>query len=111
MKKEDKCETVTSLLNFAKNSKLNINQKKKILNLIQNLEDATDKQKNRFISYYGLDNNSSNLKNFTQIAQESCCTPSAVRCSVVSIRLKLKRLGNEFKVIENIVHECEKIAL
>ena len=35
------------------------------------------------------------------------CTASAVRGSVISVKNKLSKLNEEFKVIEQVVTECE----
>lgn len=108
MKNKDKSSVVNELLELAKKSKLNSEQKKRIVKIVENLEDATETQKERFIIYYGFNDNGVNLRNLTKIAKSYGCTPSAVRLSVVTLKNKLSRLNEEFEIIEQVVTECDK---
>lgn len=47
------------------------------------------------------------VKNLNKIAKIYGCTASAVRGSVISVKNKLSKLNEEFKVIEQVVTECE----
>lgn len=109
MKDNNKIIIVNNLLALAKQSKLNYKQKSKILKIIKNLSIATEKQKERFIIYYGLDDNGVRISNLTAIAKLDGCTMSAVRSSVISIKNKLTRLDKEFEIFKEIIGECEDI--
>lgn len=108
MKNKDKSLVVNELLDLAKKSKLNSDQKRKILNIVENLDNATETQKERFIIYYGFNDNGLNLRNLTKIEKAYDCTPSAVRLSVITLKNKLSRLNEEFEIIEQVVTECDK---
>lgn len=107
MKFKYKSLVVDELLELAKKSKLNTNQKKRILNIVENLDNATETQKERFILYYGFNDNGMDFRNLTKISKAYGCTTSAVRLSVVSLKNKLSKLNEEFKIIEQVVNECE----
>lgn len=107
MKVKDKSSVVDELLELAKKTKLNSTQKKRILNIVENLDNATETQKERFIIYYGFNDNGMNFRNLTKIAKVYGCTPSAVRTSVVSVRNKLIRLKENFEILEEVVKECD----
>lgn len=92
---------IDEVLALAKELKLNNEQKESLLNLISNLDCITQKQKARFITYYGL-NSSDNGKDYVTIAQSENCTVSSIRESVFSVRNKLLRLKDELNVIEEI---------
>lgn len=104
---EEKSLIVDSLIELAKKSKLNSNQKKRILDMIESLDNATEIQKERFILYYGFNTNGRDFRNLTKIAKSYGCTVNAVRASVVSLRNKLSKLKKEFKIIEQVVNECK----
>lgn len=107
MKSEEKSLIIDSLIELAKKSKLNNNQKKRILNLVESLGIATELQKERFILYYGFNTNGKDFRNLNKIAKSYGCTANAVRSSVVSLRNKLSRLKEEFEIIEQVVNECK----
>ena len=103
MKFEDKSIIIDKFIELAKKSKLNSEQKK----IIENLNETTETQKERFILYYGLNEFGPDVKNLNKIAKIYGCTASAVRGSVISVKNKLSKLNEEFKVIEQVVTECE----
>lgn len=107
MNDKDKSSIIASLLELTKESKLNNNQKKKIINIVENMNFATETQKERFMMYYGLSENGIKSRNFTEIAKMYGCTVSAVRFSVVTVKNKLSRLNEEFEEIEKIVNSFE----
>lgn len=107
MKFEDKSIIIDKFIELAKKSKLNSEQKKRIVQLIENLNETTETQKERFILYYGLNEYGPDAKNLNKIAKIYGCTASAVRGSVISVKNKLSKLNEEFKVIEQVVTECE----
>lgn len=100
---------IDEILSFAKELKLNNEQKESLLNLINNLDCVTQKQKSRFITYYGL-NTSDNGKDYVTIAQAEKCTVSSIRESVFSVRNKLLRLKDELNIIEEIYNSVNKFA-
>ena len=59
---KDKSLIVDSLIKLAKESKLNTEQRKRLLNIVEKLTKATETQKERFIMYYGLSENKNERK-------------------------------------------------
>lgn len=75
------------------------NQKKEILySLVMQLEHQTEKQKRRFIMYYGLNKNNNALK-FSEISKIEKCSSSAIRDSIITIRNKITKIKNEKRQI------------
>lgn len=108
MKLKDKRYIINILIALAKSSKLNTKQNEKVLNVVNNLKNATEIQKERFIKYYGFDG--SGYKKLVDVAKIYDKTASTIRGSVIAIELKLARSDEAFEVIESIVNECvEKV--
>lgn len=107
MNNKDRGSIVSSLIELIEQSKLNINQRTQIIEIIENLNIATETQKERFLMYYGLNKNGTKSKNFTEISKLYGCTPSAIRLSVVTVKNKLSRLNKEFEILEKIVNSFE----
>ena len=106
MKFKDKSMIVDTLIELAKESKLNTDQRKRILDIVENLEKATETQKERFILYYGLSENKKERKKLIEIAKIYGTTTSDIIHSIISVRNKLSRLHEGFEVIEQVVNEC-----
>lgn len=104
---DEKSKIVNSLIKLAKTSKLDIEQKKKIVEILDNMEIITETQRERFIMYYGLGVYSKERKTLIKIATIYGVTVNAVRYSITNVKNKLTRLENEFEVLEQIVNECE----
>lgn len=107
MNSDEKSLTIDTLLELAKKSKLNNNQKNKIVQIVENMDNVTETQRERFIMYYGLNTNGLDFKNMKKIAKIYKCTISAIRISIVSVRNKLVRLNEGFEVIEQVLNECK----
>lgn len=103
---DDRSKTVNTLIELAKTSKLNDEQKNKIVEILDNMDILTETQRERFIMYYGLNTNGLDFRKLIKIAKIYNCSTSAVRLSVVTVKQKLVRLGEEFKIIEDVVKEC-----
>ena len=106
MNKDEKSEIVGTLVKLAENSKLNNEQKDRIVEILDNMDILTDTQRERFIMYYGLNTNGLDFRTLEKIAKIYKCSTSAVRLSVVTVKQKLVRLEEEFKIIAEIVKEC-----
>ena len=106
MDKDEKSEIVKTLVELAENSKLNNEQKDRIVEILDNMDILTETQRERFIMYYGLNTNGLDFRTLEKIAKIYKCSTSAVRLSVVTVKQKLVRLDEEFKIIEDIVKEC-----
>lgn len=106
MNKDEKSSIVDTLIELAKNSKLNDNQKNKIVEILDNMDILTETQRERFIMYYGLNTNGLDFRNMAKIAKIYKCSVSAVRLSLVTVRNKIVRLDEEFRIIEEVVNEC-----
>lgn len=103
---DKKSKTINTLIKLAQTSKLNNEQKDRIAEIIDNMDILTEIQKDRFIMYYGLNTNGIDFRTYIKIAKIYRCSVSAVRLSVVTVKQKLVRLEEEFKIIEDIVKEC-----
>lgn len=106
MKLKDKRYVISTLIVLAKNSKLNKEQKEKVLKVVKNLKNATEIQKERFISYYGFDG--TGCKKLVNMAKMCGKTASTIRGSVIAIELKIARSDEAFEVIESVVNEFEE---
>lgn len=104
---DKKIMIINELLELMKNSRLNKNQKLKIMNLVKEEKTATRVQKERFMLLYGLNKNNRKNMKIVQIAKLYRCTPSAIRGSVFAMRCKLLKYDEEFSIIENIVNKCK----
>lgn len=102
----EKVEITNELIMFMKNSKLDSEQKQKVLNIVKKFKN--DKHKNRFIKYYGLDGNMDYFMLLSKIAYEEKCTTSAIRNSVYVITGKLARQKENYIIIKEIVNECKE---
>ena len=106
MDKDEKSEIVKTLVELAENSKLNNEQNDRIVEILDNMDILTETQRERFIMYYALNTNGLDFRTLEKIAKIYKCSTSAVRLSVVTVKQKLVRLDEEFKIIEDIVKEC-----
>ena len=98
-------EITKELLELLKSSKLNNKQKMKMLECVENEETATKKQKERFCLFYGLNRNGKKDMNYTQIAKIYNCSSTAVKYSIISMRIRLRRNNKNIKIIEEILEE------
>lgn len=96
---------IDEILSFAKKSKLNDEQKNRLLDFINSLNNITETQKERFIMYYGI--GKYNPKKLTEIANIYGTTINAIRCSVVSVRNKLIRVKENINIIEEIYNNSK----
>lgn len=103
---DKKSKTIDKLIKLAKTSKLNNEQKNRIVEILDNMDIITETQRERFIMYYGLNTNGLNFRKLIKIAKIYDCSTTAVRLSIVTVKQKLVRLDEEFKVIEDVVKEC-----
>lgn len=103
---DEKIKTVNTLIKLAKTSKLNNEQKDRIVKILDNTDILTETQRERFIMYYGLNTNGLDFRNLEKIAKIYKCSISAVRLSIVTAKNKISKLEDEFKIIEEVVDEC-----
>lgn len=107
MNVQKKIDVMDELLYLTKKSKLNDTQRAKFLNIVENLNTATEIQRERFIIYYNLsDKNKIPSGNYTIIARAYGCTSNAIINSVRSVRNRLIRMEEGFEELEKIVEEC-----
>ena len=98
---------VNELLLLAKNNLLNDEEKKKVIDIINSFKQKTDKQIERFILYYNL--NDDRNYNFCELAKIYNCSLSSIRTSVNKIGSKLFFLKDErMDIIKDIVIQCKK---
>lgn len=83
------------LITFLEKQTLDDIQRKKLFEIIMNMEDATLIQKERFILYYGLDKNKKKIHNATKIAKLQKCTASSIRQSINRIKSQIPQLSDE----------------
>lgn len=103
MKFKERSFIVEELLRLAKESKLEKDEKKEIVSLVDSIENATEGQKERFILYYELSEIGPKPSSFVKIANMYGCTGSAIMFSVIKLKNKLKRVNEEQ------IHRIEEI--
>lgn len=70
-------------------------QRKKLFEIIMNMENATLIQKERFILYYGLDTNNEKIHSAGKIAKLQKCTTSSIRQSINRVKSQIPQLSDE----------------
>ena len=104
---EDRLKIINELLLLAKNDLLNDEEKKKVLNIINSFKQRSDKQIERFILYYNL--NDDGNYNYSKLAKKYNCSLSSIRTSVNKICSKLFFLKDErLTILKDIVIQCKK---
>lgn len=98
------------LLKLLRNGKLSKTQKTEILNLIEQDDDATDNERERFSLYYGLNVNEKEPLNFKQIAQLYGCSESSIRTSVYNMKRKMLKYTDleENEIVKRIIKESKE---
>lgn len=91
----EKVHTRDKLISILNENQLNDTKRRKLLNIIMNIEDAKLITKQRFILYYGLDKRKGKIHNFCEIARLEKCSASNIRQSINQIKSKLLRLSDE----------------
>ncbi len=102
---KSRSEITDKLVELMNESKLSYDQKQKVCTVVKNLKNTTDIQKDRFISFYGLDKNSDKGQKLGEIAEKYNCSTTAIRRSVVSVKNKLSRLNENVEIIKKIIDE------
>ena len=106
MEYEEKRVVIYELLELIKSKEIYKYQKESVYDIVMNLPNKTIKQKERFIRLYNLDSNIKQQYTLTTLANESKCTPNAIRTSVVSIKSALARISDEnIMILKNIIEE------
>lgn len=104
---KEKGKIVDKLIKLMEKSLLNVNQKKVIRKIVNNLENTTEIQKDRFILFYGLDEERCETRKLREIAAKYNCTTTAIRQSVITVKNKLSRLEKNVKLIAKVIQECK----
>lgn len=104
---KEKGKIVDKLIKLMEKSLLNANQKKVIRKIVNNLENTTEIQKDRFILFYGLDEERCETRKLREIAVKYNCTTTAIRRSVITVKNKLSRLEKDVKLIAKVIQECK----
>ena len=102
-----KYEIMDELLELMKNSRLNNNQKLKMIDIIKNEKTATQKQKERFMLFYGLNLSGEKDMTLTQLSKMCGCNYGAIKGSIIGMKKKLLRNEEIIQKIEEIVNECK----
>lgn len=77
--------------------------KEKIYTIVMNLNSKTDKQKDRFIRFFGLKPKNFKRETLNEIAMSYKCTPSAIRSSIISVKITLYLIPEDkFEILNNI---------
>lgn len=92
---EERSDDVYQILELAKNKLLSETQKQKLYNIVMNLDNRTENQKQRFLLYYNLKQNQQNTYGLTDIARLQNVTLNAIRCSIGRIRNALVNMQDE----------------
>lgn len=78
--------------------------RKKLYQIVQQLENRTEKQKNRFLCYYGLNNSYNEVKiTLKDLAKKEGCIVTTIRQSIVRIINAIDNIKDER--IKNILLE------
>lgn len=104
MKFNERVEIVEKILDLLKHNKINRNQKEQIYNIVMNINNKTDKQKDRFTKFYNLQSLQEKHYTLSEIAKQYGCTISAIKYSIISVRAAL------FRVSEDEILILQKIA-
>ena len=105
MRVDENIIVVRKLIEFLKEDKLDRKNKNEVLKIIINMDNATDFQKDRFISFYGLKKEKQKLR---EIAKRYNCSSNAVRVSIINLKNKLSRSDFIVKSIKKIITEYEE---
>lgn len=92
---EERSDVVYHILELAKNNLLNEVQKQKFYDIVMNLDNRTENQKQRFLLYYNLNVNQEQIYRQCDLAKLYNVSPNAIRCSVGRIRNALVNLQDE----------------
>jgi len=87
---------------------IRVENREKLYQIVQQLENRTEKQKNRFLLFYGLINNDNEVKiTMTNIAKKEECSASAVRLSIVRIISTIDNIKDERikKILLEIIND------
>ncbi len=92
--KEKQCVR-DKLIIFLEEHTLDDIQKQKLLNIIMSMKNTTIMQKERFILYYGLDQNKEKIHSASKIAKLQNCSTSNIRQAINKVKSKIPRLEDE----------------
>ena len=112
IKRTNLSETDKFFLNLKKYG-ISKEDQKILYDLVINLENKTEIQKNRFLLYYNLDSTQNEKEyNFSTLAKECGCSSPAVRFSISRIRnglvnLKEKEREKFLNLVEKIIKKGE----
>lgn len=99
----DKRDIISDLVELMKKIEILNIDKEKIYTIVMNLNSKTDKQKDRFIRFFGLKPNDFKRETLNEIAMSYECTPSAIRSSIISVKITLYRIPEDkFEILNNI---------
>ena len=90
---------INSFFKNLKDGKISEEKKRLLYDLVINLDNATELQKERFILVYNLQSIPNIKYNISNIARKQNCSPSAVKYSIGRIRNYLINLKSEKKDI------------
>jgi len=99
----DKRDIISDLVELIKKTEISNIDKEKIYKIITNLNSKTDKQKDRFVRFFGLKPKSFKKETLSEVALAYGCTPSAIRSSIISVKITLYRIPEDkFEVLNKI---------
>lgn len=104
VKFNERVEIVERVIDLLKHNKINQNQKEQVYNIVMNINNKTDKQKDRFTKFYNLQPLQEKHYTLSEIAKQYGCSISAINYSIISIRAAL------FRVSEDEILILQKIA-
>lgn len=105
----DKRDIISDLVELMKKTEIPNIDKEKIYAIVMNLSSKTDKQKDRFIRFFGLKPNGFKRETLNEIAMSYKCTPSAIRSSVISVKITLYRIPEDkFEILNNIYQKYKR---
>lgn len=85
-----------SFLERVRKEEISIEKKQTLYDIVQQLNGRTEKQKKRFLLYYGLMPNDYNKKiNLCEIGIRDNCSANAVRFSIVRVKSSIAKIKDE----------------
>lgn len=102
---EERRNTVVSLIELLEKNSISDSDKNKIYDIVMSMNKKTEKQKDRFARYFGINPSDFKRETMTNIAKSYGCTPSAIRSSVISIRAGLYRIPKEDFIVLNDIYQ------
>lgn len=95
MEHEEKSNIVYDVLDILLEKEISADDKVTLIEIVKSLDKKTELQKQRFLIFYNLVENSNKGNRLCDIARSENKTPSAIRTSIGKIRSELTRIDDK----------------